>query len=402
VLQKGGKDVDSKLNAAAAAALLVILCAAQAHAAGEAPCDPMAEGVLLAAAPLAATPAPTGSAGERWTLLGPLRSHDLTPFGLHQLQMLPPPAVFPCPGRWAIEAELDYSNTFALSDTVSRYLAERQGGRRAPITAADVDALLAQPGDLYYVDGEFGMLNLTAHYSLTDRWGVYLAVPLYYYSGGFLDSFIESFHGSFGFGTAERNLVTQNRFDVIYRLHGSRVVQLGAPSGGAGDPVVGAHYSLRPDGAPWDVLLEAALKVPVGGERAFLSNGQTDFGVQISLRRKFVRQAIYFSLGAVHLGGPPTGLDPGRQTLPSYSMAYEFAITHHTGAAVQLNWSPSAVQHSQLVGILDPRVEVLLGLRNERGRWVYSLASTENLFYFRNTPDIGFELGVAYKLGRSF
>lgn len=49
---------------------------------------------------------------------GLLRARDLTPFGFLRLDMRPAHAVTIEPGSWAIEAELGYQNTWALSPEV--------------------------------------------------------------------------------------------------------------------------------------------------------------------------------------------------------------------------------------------------------------------------------------------
>src|SRR5437867_2938105 len=100
-------------------------------------------------------------------LIGPLRIRDMTPFNILRLEMLPAHAVKPGRGSWAIEADLSYTNTFVMSDNVRAYL-ERRGERR-PLTQKDVDAILTMGEDAYYVDGEFGLLDLTFHYVTSSR-----------------------------------------------------------------------------------------------------------------------------------------------------------------------------------------------------------------------------------------
>jgi len=118
-------------------------------------------GVMLTA--LAVSPA----RGET-DLLGPLRIRDMTPFNLLRLDMLPAHAVAAGRGSWAIEADVAYSNTFVMSDNVRDYLEGRGGGRRR-LTQADADAILGLGEDAYYVDGEFGLLDLTGRSRTSTR-----------------------------------------------------------------------------------------------------------------------------------------------------------------------------------------------------------------------------------------
>src|SRR3989442_3867825 len=164
---------------------------------------------------LAATPA----RGET-ELLGPLRIRDMTPFNLLRLDMLPAHAVSAGPGSWAIEADISYSNTFVMSDNVMSYL-EARGGRR-PLTQADANAILGLGQDAYYVDGEFGLLDLTFHYGVTRRSSVYFTLSAYDFTGGFLDGTIESFHRIIGNGADGRDLVARNQFQAVVSLEGAR------------------------------------------------------------------------------------------------------------------------------------------------------------------------------------
>src|SRR6058998_1210405 len=163
--------------------------------------------------------AATEARGET-KLLGPLRIRDMTPFNLLRLDMLPAHAVSAGPGSWAIEADISYSNTFVMSDNVMSYL-EARGGRR-PLTQADATAILGLGQDAYYVDGEFGLLDLTFHYALMRRSSVYLTLSAYEFTGGFLDGTIDGFHRAFGLDPNGRDLVARNRFQDLLSLPAGR------------------------------------------------------------------------------------------------------------------------------------------------------------------------------------
>src|SRR5436309_1391089 len=175
-------------------------------------------------------------------LLGPLRIRDMTPFNLLRLEMLPAHAVSAGPGSWAIEADISYSNTFVMSDNVRTYLEGRGGGRR-PLTQTDANAILGMREDAYYVDGEFGLLELTFHYRVASRTSLYLTLSVYNFTGGIFDGTIESFHDTFGLGTDGRDLVARDRFQIISSLDGVKTSQLDSPvDGGFGDPVLGVRH----------------------------------------------------------------------------------------------------------------------------------------------------------------
>src|SRR5262245_3107187 len=211
-------------------------------------------------------------------LLGPLRIRDMTPFNLLRLDMLPAHAVDAAAGTWAIEADLSFSNTFVMSDNVRRYLSERgDGGRggRAPLSARDADAILAMGEDAFYVDGEFGLLELTAHYRVARRTSVYLTLSAYDFSGGFMDGAIEGFHDAFSLENAGRDLVSRRKFQTVMALDGTEMVALDAPVGnGLGDPVIGLRQAFPlGDSRRWGLVVSGEAKIAWRGERLFLSTG---------------------------------------------------------------------------------------------------------------------------------
>src|SRR6185295_11945253 len=88
-----------------------------------------------------ASPAEDEATPGPYTHYGLLRARDLTPFGFLRLDMRPAHAVAAPAGSWAVEVELDYQNTWAMSDNVQDYL-KSLPGRRA-IGPAEIQAIRA-------------------------------------------------------------------------------------------------------------------------------------------------------------------------------------------------------------------------------------------------------------------
>src|SRR5262249_43034834 len=282
------------------------------------------------------------------SLLGPLRIRDMTPFNILRLEMLPAPAMTAERGDWAIEADVSYSNTFVMSDNVKRYL-ERRGERRA-LTRSDVHAILSMQDDAYYVDGEFGLLDLTFHYSVSRDASVYVTLPVYSFAGGFLDGGIEGFHDTFGLDNGPRELVARGRSQAVLSLGGLHTFYLEPPiEAGIGDPVVGARYSW-PVGHRWTFVLDGAVKIAWLGERSFLSTGTHDLGLQASLQGKFARQGFYLTGGAVWTDGRGLGGRLGRRLGPTAAATHELRVDPPTHAPVPLYASengPPGTSHQQ-------------------------------------------------------
>lgn len=351
---------------------------------------PAAAAIALVVCTLAATPAQ-----GQTELMGPLRIRDMTPFNLLRLDMLPAHAATGGPGSWAIEAGITHTNTFMMSDNVRARL-ERQGERRS-LTETDAEAIESLGEDAYYVDGEIGLLDLTLHYAPTRRSSVYLTLPVYDYTGGFLDGTIEGFHDTFGLDNAGRDAVARNHFQGVVSFGGERVSVLDPPSGsGLGDPVVGVrhHWPLRE--SRWRLVVDGAAKLALRGERPFLSTGSNDYGLQASLQGKLGRQGIYFSASAVRTDGKVFGVFLGNHVIPTLTAAYEVGVTRNTNVILQLYASESAVRDTSIEEIKANKYQVSLGLRSRRGPLVYGFALTENVANYQNTPDVGVSLILAW------
>jgi hypothetical protein len=328
-------------------------------------------------------------------LIGPLRLRDTTPFNILRLDMLPAHAVRAGRHSWAIEADLSYTSTFVMSDNVMRYLEARGGGRR-PLDAADVAAIQNLGEDAYYVDGEFGVLDLTFHYAFTSRTSAYSTLPLYAFGGGGLDGTIEGFHNAFGFDNAGREFVAKDNFQTVLALGGLHTSFLRAPiDGGAGDPVLGLRHSWL-FGPRWALVVDGAAKFATRGERTLLSTGANEYGLQTSLQGKFKRQGAYFSAGCVRTDGRVLGVHLGQGTVPTLTAAWEVGLTEHTNAIVQAYASQSVLRDTTVEEIKTNKYEASFGVRSHRGHWVYGVAVIENIANFENTPDVGLSLSLAW------
>ncbi|MBM0103345.1 DUF3187 family protein [Steroidobacter sp. S1-65] len=350
----------------------------------------------LALLVICATSSAAAADRSDWHHPGLLRGRDLTPFGLFRLDMLPAHTVDARQDSWAVEVLTAYQNTFVMSDNVRDYLEARDVGRQ-PLSQADAAAILNMPGDAYYVDGEIGLIDVIFHKRLSTWWTTYLSIPYIGYGRGVLDSTIEEFHDASGFSQQGRDLVARNQFQMVYNVRGARYSQLAQSEGGFSDPVLGIRYSLPEPRYGWDVVFEVAAKIAVDSKRVLLSTGRDDYGTQLTLQRTWGRHAAYIAGSAVYYaGGPETPADE-HQIIPTALFGYGFGITPNTTAILQAYASRSTVRDAEdLEELTDNKYQLSVGLQQRVGHVQWSLAVTENISNFSNTPDIGAQLGLAY------
>jgi hypothetical protein len=338
-----------------------------------------------------------GAAGADETdFFGLLRARDITPFGFLRLDMRPTHALNIPSGDWGVEMELAYQNTWALSPEVESYLGTLQGRRE--IGPAELDAIRALPGENYLADFELGLIDISFQYKFSSQWGAYLVLSGVHYGGGFLDSSIESFHDAFGFSDFGRPAVVKNGTSYILDLKNSQVALFEAPtSGGYLDPTIGLRYSGLTLGKDWQVVLEAAAKVPVSGRRDLLSTGRTDYGLQMTLQNFGDNHAWYLAGSAVYYAGSPNFAPNDSKVIPTILVGYERRLTDNTHVILQGYASPSVYSHrdTDLDELLATKYQASLGFYHRIGAGLISFAVTENLQNLNNTPDIGFQLGFA-------
>jgi hypothetical protein len=345
--------------------------------------------------------APSGIDASRSAhFYGLLRARDLSPFGFLRLDMRPAHAVNLTRGHWEIEGELGYQNTWALSPRVEQYLSGQAAQGRHALGPADLEALRALPGENYLVDLETASLDLTLHYKLTSHLTAYLIASGVSYQGGFLDGTIEKFHDTFGFSSFARPTVARNDVNLFYDLKSASVAKLGSlpTSGGLLDPTIGLRYGNVQLGKSWYLSVEAAAKVAVAGRRTLLSTGRTDWGLQTALQYRGTRQAFYLDIAGVYYAGTDFPVPQRRQVIPTVIVGYEYALTPQTNVNLQAYASKSELsrRETDLDELRDGKYQITAGFRHRVSECLVTFGVTENIQNLNNTPDIAFQLGLAW------
>jgi hypothetical protein len=311
--------------------------------------------------------------------------------------MRPAHAVSAKAGDWAVEMELGYQNTWALSPGVEQYLKGLPGRRE--LGDAELQDIRDLPGENYLLDVELALLDVTFHYAFSRHWSMYAVMSGVSYSGGFLDGTIESFHDTAGFSNFGRPSVRRNDVNVILDLKSAQFASFGGPTdGGLLDPTFGIRYSGVRVPTSWNLVVEAAVKVPVQGFRPFLSSGRTDIGLQATLQKFFDHHAWYLSASAVYYDGNLETPRTQPQVIPTLILGFERKLTARTHLIAQVYASQSVYSRAEtdLDDLLSNKYQVSFGAYHRRGRAVFSFAFTENTQNLNNTPDIGFQMGFAY------
>jgi hypothetical protein len=283
--------------------------------------------------------------GTPRAFFGLLRVRDLTPFGFRRLDMRPSQAAFAPAECGEYRVRPGYQNTWSMSENVDQYLRRRT--QRGPMTQADAAAIRAMGGEAYLVDLELALIDIAFNYKVTENVGMYAVLSAAAFTGGFLDGFIEGFHDAFGIGSASRPYVDRNQINVLLNLKGQQVTQLDrSSSSGVLDPVFGVRYTFSRDPGFGNLVLDAAIKVPVSRAGQFSTN-RFDVGVQLTAQALTGRSAWYAAGSAVYFSGSGEPLQSPPMLVPTAILGYEYRWREHTNFIVQAYASRSVFTAEQ-------------------------------------------------------
>ncbi len=326
----------------------------------------------------------------------PFRVRDLTFPNFLLLGFMPRPAASLGRGGWAAEVHYSVVNDFQVSDAIERYLEEsRADGVRRPLDATDLAFIDTLPTeDAFYVDGEFGLLNTVINYGITDRLDFSVELNYLNYSGGDLDSGIESFHNEFGFSQQGRDFVPKDNFQVI--IGGSNGALLQRPSaGGIGDPIFRLNYAIPHSLAGWRFNVGGGLKFPIASERDFLSTGSIDVGMTFSADRRWNRWGLILQANAIGVGDfdQRRDFDPPR-ILPSFDLVLLKSVGHRrkTTLLLQLETGENVFSELGASELTELAIQITAGMKYHTDIGVWGFALTENLFNMDSTVDVGYHL----------
>ena len=321
-------------------------------------------------------------------------ARDLSMFGVLRVDLPQPPLETPAPGRWGYNVDLGYQNTWSMSPNVEDYFTNRPQQRE--FTATDILFIRTLEGEKFLVDGEMGVLDFTVRRQIDAHWGIRGTVGAITYNGGFMDSMIEGFHNTFGFRDYLRPSVPRNLFTVLTGFHnGDAQARLDAPSSGLLDPEIGVRYSWFERPAPWNLVLDAALKVPVAGRRDYLSNGGWDVGAQATLQGVWGPHVGTASASLAYSRGGGVIETSGYRMAPGMTLGYEYAFADATRGFLQgsLYRYPLNSEDTAIGGLRQRKSQLEVGFRHRHGDSTFKFSIVEAFGAFNGQPDFGVQFG---------
>src|SRR4030095_2572655 len=178
------------------------------------------------------------------------------------------------------------------------------------------------------LDMEIYRTSLHFAYGVLPNLEAGLEIPFLSFSGGFLDSFLQSYHDAFGFPNGGRNLVPNGRFSYLLTEEGRVLYSPQKSAFGLSDLSFYLKYRFWKEGKRRPAFsVRTAFKFPTGDRGRGLGSGEADFALQLALEKSYKRFHSYTHAGFLGLGG----FEPLEKYLNgqifTFGQAFEFNIT---------------------------------------------------------------------------
>ncbi|MFM8979013.1 MAG: DUF3187 family protein [Planctomycetia bacterium] len=292
------------------------------------------------------------------------------------------PALSPDPlgrGRWRARVAVNRGNDFGWAQTQAGELPE--GGDRR-----------------FLVDGEHQTTEASLRYGLCSTLDVAVRVPLHWRGGGFMDSFIDTFHEAFawaGFLDNDRPAFDLDRHRIEGRDDAGVPFSWSEETGvGLGRVELATHWAFAgaQPGAARTFALVGRLTLPTASG-PFEAEG-LEAGLQALCALRLRRNLdLYVGVGGTWFGEPGLGGVTYERTRAMGFVALEWRPAATWSLLVEVNGASRLVTSIALYPALQTYVN--LAARVDLGRcWQWEVGCTENITDQQATTDFGAFTGL--------
>lgn len=261
-------------------------------------------------------------------------------------------------GHFSTSVETTFSNIFE---------------RSLPLTGTTVD-----------MDMELVRTAFRFSYGITNHLEAGLELPFLSSSGGFLDSFVQGFHNTFGFPNGGRGLVKNGRFSYRVTRDGTTLYQVNPSTFQPSDLVLTQKLSILDEtkGVP-AITARTSLKLPTGSTSDGTGSGRPDFGFSLLAEKSYKRLHSYSQIGFLILGGDEQLSPIIRKGASLFSQAFEFNLFEHLSFVGQVDFVSSIFKHSAIAGLSEAAVDLTFGFTGRIPLRRVPLKSASHQIFYR-------------------
>lgn len=214
------------------------------------------------------------------------------------------------------------------------------------------------------LDMEIWRTVLAQEYGLADDVDLRLEVPFITNSGGFLDGFIQGYHGFLGAPNGGREKVANGQHQFFMRQNGRTLFNHTKTPLGLSDLSLRAKWQLNRrflQKLPFDLAAAFAIKLPTGAASRGLGSGHVDLGFSFFAEKALGRFHFVSQAGAVFLTGHDA-LDPVvSKTVFQFGQSAEFQIKDGWSVIAQLTGSAPNFKNVDAKALKGPAVDLTIG-----------------------------------------
>ncbi|WP_129776791.1 DUF3187 family protein [Peristeroidobacter soli] len=255
-------------------------------------------------------------------------------------------------------------------------------------------AIMQSHGDeALLVDAETREARAILEGKLTDRVGWRLQVPYRYTGGGTLDSFIDSWHNTFGLPDGARSALPDDQIAIAYTRTGTRQLDITSSSSGLGDLQAALGYELH-SAASSTLTAWLDIKLPTGDADKLTGSGATDVSLVLAGRHSPLnsRWTMFGQAGVTYLG--EGDLLPDQQRSVVWSGMAGVSVRTWRGLSFKAQFDAhTAAYDSDLDFFSDAVVLTVGGDYLFESGWRLDLGVSEDIAV-EHSPDVVFVLGV--------
>jgi hypothetical protein len=282
-------------------------------------------------------------------------------------------AVVVSPGRFEAQVVIDVANNFAADGN----------GRETVL-----------------LDGESSRYNLGVRYGLGERYELGVDIPFITYGGGFLDSFVEDWHRTFGMPDGGRPGAPRDRLLFRYTRDGVVRLLVNRSNGGIGDVRLSGGMQLfrKADTSSASVALRGSIKLPTGDSGQLHGSGSTDVALWLSAEEEYPTVlgtvAGYASGGGMVMSKGNILRDQQRPVVGFGSVGLGWAPADWIAFKVQLDANTPFFNGNGLREIDGPAMQLMMGGSLAlSGSTVLDLGVSEDVLV-NTAPDVGFHFAL--------
>ena len=252
------------------------------------------------------------------------------------------------------------------------------------------------------LDGEAYRLAFAARYGVTPRWEIGVEVPYLSQGGGFLDSFIISWHDTFNLPQGGRETAPKGRINYSYSKDGVQKLQIDHSVSGVGDiSLTGGYrlYDVDMNGYQERLALKGAVKLPTGDSSSLNGSGGTDLMLQLCGSMTHYREwgslGIYGSAGVLVMSKGDVLRDQHNQLAGGGTLGFGWGPTSWISFKVQLNGNTPLYRNSSLPELSkSPMMLILGGALKLPKEYLLDIGVAEDVAV-ASAPDVSFHLGLS-------